>query len=233
MIATCSQCQMSLSFEDHRLPNEPFNVVCPRCRSAVTIMPPPKQEPSLAGTPKEETAGHHRSHSGTDILTQLVELLSGSRNPQQPLAEADKWQRRNVLICLEDPALREHVRASLDPKRYEVFMADIAQEALEIMQESPNDIIIMSPSFDADHQGGATMMQFVNRLSPAQRRRTYIVLISPQLRTMDTYLAFANGVNLTIRPEDIGSFNIILDRSVRDFNDIYRAFNQASSIDPF
>ena len=50
-------------------------------------------------------------------------------------------------------------------------------------------------------------MQYVNSLTPQIRRRTYVVLISPQLRTLDTYLAFANGVNLTVHPEDVASFS--------------------------
>ena len=49
MIASCPQCAMSLTFDDTRLPTEPFNVLCPRCRQSVTIMPPPKEEPKLPG----------------------------------------------------------------------------------------------------------------------------------------------------------------------------------------
>ena len=77
------------------------------------------------------------------------------------------------------------------------------------------------------------MMQYVNSLTPQLRRRTYVTLVSPQLRTLDTYLAFANGVNLTVHPEDVSSFQAIFDRSVRDFNELYRPFNQASAIAAF
>ncbi|HYV05181.1 MAG TPA: hypothetical protein VFB82_11370, partial [Blastocatellia bacterium] len=86
---------------------------------------------------------------------------------------------------------------------------------------------------DSDHQGGAAMMHYVSSLTPQNRRRTYVVLISPQLRTLDTYLAFANGVNLTVHPEDIQSFQSVFERSVRDFNELYRPLNQASSLAPF
>jgi hypothetical protein len=50
MLANCPQCAMSLNFDDERLPIEPFNVLCPRCRESVTIMPPPKEEPRLPGS---------------------------------------------------------------------------------------------------------------------------------------------------------------------------------------
>jgi len=70
-------------------------------------------------------------------------------------------------------------------------------------------------------------------MTPQKRRRTYVILISPQLRTMDTYLAFANGVNLTIHPEDVDSFQAIFERSMRDFNELYRPMNIAMEMEPF
>ena len=57
--------------------------------------------------------------------------------------------------------------------------------------------------------------------------------MSPQLRTLDTYLAFANGVNLTVYPDDIGSFQAIFERSVRDFNELYRPYYTAASMEAF
>jgi PleD family two-component response regulator len=222
---------MSLTFDDERLPTESFNVLCPRCRQSVTIVPPPKEEPRLPGT-----TGLLESPvmaTEPDPLRQLVELLtSGIKQAQQPQADT-KWQRRHVLLCVDDAALREKLRLALDPSHYEVFSADFAPEAIEIFHESRAEVIVLSPLFDNEHQGGGAMMQYVSTLTPQVRRRTYVVLMSPQLRTLDTYLAFANGVNLTIHPEDAASFQAIFERSVRDFNELYRPHNQASSIAPF
>jgi hypothetical protein len=231
MIANCPQCAMSLTFDDERLPTESFNVLCPRCRQSVTIVPPPKEEPRLPGT--TGLLEPQVMATEPDPLRQLVELLtSGIKQAQQPQADT-KWQRRRVLFCVEDAALREKLRLALDPSHYEVFSADFAPEAIEIFHESRAEVIVLSPLFDNEHQGGGAMMQYVSTLTPQVRRRTYVVLMSPQLRTLDTYLAFANGVNLTIHPEDAGSFQAIFERSVRDFNELYRPHNHASSIAPF
>src|SRR5262249_43886850 len=234
MIANCPQCAMSISFDDTRLPTEPFNVLCPRCRQSVTIMPPPKEEPRLPGITGmldavPEDAGH------SDSMRALADLLlAGLKQARGTQASDGKtWQRRRVLLCLEDPQMREGLRAALEPSRYDIFSADFAPEAIEILHESLAEVIVLSPLFDAEHQGGAAMMQYANSLTPQIRRRTYVVLISPQLRTLDTYLAFANGVNLTIHPEDLATFQSVFERSVRDFNELYRPLNQASSIAPF
>ena len=221
---------MSLTFDDTRLPTEPFNVLCPRCRQSVTIMPPPKEEPKLPAITGALDAMNSVASDQPDSLKALADLLLAGLGKSQPqVADANKWQRRRVLLCLDDPAIRESLRSALEPARYEMFSADYAPEAIEILHESRAEVIVLSPSFDSDHQGGTAMIQYVNSLTPQIRRRTYVVLVSPQLRTMDTYLAFANGVNLTVHPEDVSSFQSVFERSVRDFNELYRPLNQASS----
>lgn len=234
MIANCPQCAMSLTFDDTRLPTEPFNVLCPRCRQSVTIMPPPKEEPRLPGITGPLDMMPAVDVDQPDSLRALVDLLlAGLKQPQPQTSDANKWQRRRVLLCLDDPNMRESLRAALEPSRYEVFSADYAPEAIEILHESRTEVIVLSPTFDADHQGGTAMMQYVNSLTPQIRRRTYVVLVSAQLRTLDTYLAFANGVNLTVHPEDVSSFQSVFERSLRDFNELYRPLNQASSLAAF
>jgi PleD family two-component response regulator len=236
MIASCPQCAMSLSFDDTRLPSDPFNVLCPRCRESVTIMPPQKEEPRLQGsTASLDTNDATAPVQSADPIRALADLLLGGLKRSQPQQTVDiaKWQRRRVLLCLDDKAQREKTRVALDPGQYELFTADFAPEAIEILHESRAEAIVLSPSFDPDHQGGAAMMQYVNTLTAPVRRRTYVILVSPQLRTLDTYLAFANGVNLTVHPEDIGSLQAIFERSVREFNELYRPLNQSMSVTAF
>jgi PleD family two-component response regulator len=235
MIANCPNCAMSLSFEDDRLPTEPFNVMCPRCRQSVTIMPPPKEEPKLPGTAQRMealTTGTHQAYTA-DPLRSLAELLVANLKKQDTTSEASPLDRRRVLVCLDDAQMREKLRAALNPKHYEMFSSNSAPEAIEGFIESRIEVIVLSPSFDAANQGTTAIMQYVNNLSPQARRRTYVVLLSSQLRTLDTYLAFANGVNLTLHPDDIGSFQAIFERSLRDYNQLYRPFNAAAGTQAF
>lgn len=229
---------MSMNFDDERLPTEPFKMLCPRCRQSVTITPPSKEEPRLPVTHSviepllEGTPMHHQMPN--DPLRALAELLLSGLKPSNAVSpEAEIFQRRRILLCLEDHKMRDKLRSSLDATRYEVFSADLAPEAIEIIHESRAEAIVISPTFAAEQQGGGAMMHYVNSLTPQVRRRTFVVLISSQVRTLDTYLAFANGVNLTLHPEDVGAFQPIFERSVRDFNELYRPMNQAMQVAPF
>ena len=122
MIASCPQCAMSLSFDDDRLPTEPFNVLCPRCRQSVTIMPPPKEEPRLPGTAGVLDAVATGSQAEKDPIAALAELLLSNLKVTQPQSsDANKWQRRRVLLCLDDAASRERLRSALDPACYGIF----------------------------------------------------------------------------------------------------------------
>jgi PleD family two-component response regulator len=206
-------------------------------------MPPKVEEPVLPEAQSPVTTpldGGDGSHPQAELIRSIASLLSGAgQTPATPRpapsakTEIDKWQRRRVLMCLDDPQLRERIRAALDSERYELFSASLVPEATELLHESRAEVLVLSPSFDSEHQGGAAMISNVGRLTPQKRRRTYVILVSPQLRTMDTYLAFANGVNLTIHPEDVDSFQAIFERSMRDFNELYRPMNIAMEMEPF
>jgi hypothetical protein len=125
------------------------------------------------------------------------------------------------------------MQAALDENRYDVHPVDTAQDALAQLRETTDEVIVLDPQFDQSRQGGVGMLQHVNGLTPNNRRRTYLVLVSPQLKSLDNYLAFINGVNLTVNTEDAGQFGQILERSIRDFNEIYHPFNQAAGLVPF
>ena len=115
MIANCPQCAMSLTFDDTRLPTEPFNVLCPRCRQSVTIMPPPKEEPKLPGITGPLDPIPMVDADQPDSLRALVDLLLAGLKQSQPQAsDAKKWQRRRVLLCLDDPIMRESLRWHLN-----------------------------------------------------------------------------------------------------------------------
>ena len=84
MIANCPQCAMTLTFDDTRLPTEPFNVLCPRCRQSVTIMPPPKEEPRLPGITGALDAMPADEEVQSDPLRALADmLLAGLKSQPQ------------------------------------------------------------------------------------------------------------------------------------------------------
>src|SRR5215470_8007522 len=119
MTTNCPQCSMALAFETNRLPTESFTVMCPRCRQTVTVAPPKVDEAVLPQAQSPVTTpldGGDGSHPQAELIRSIANLLSGGSQSATPRlaasakTEIDKWQRRRVLLCLDDAQLRERIR---------------------------------------------------------------------------------------------------------------------------
>lgn len=227
MQVVCTQCRAKFDIQEKNLPDKPFQVNCPKCRFEMTVKPPPKATPTLRGAPKSMQVNQ-------DAIAQLVALLTGQlRGPDGQTGPLASWERRQMLLCLADQAQAQQVLEKLDHNTYAPTVCDEAAKAIELMRDTRVDMILLDPQFDAANQGGIAILRHVNSLPPKYRRRTYLVLLSPQVKTLDTYMAFLNGVNLTINTADIETINQILERSIRDFNELYRNYNAAAGLKPF
>jgi predicted Zn finger-like uncharacterized protein len=228
MKVVCKQCRAKFEIQEKNLPDKPFQVNCPKCRFGMMVKPPPKATPTLRGAPKSMQANQ-------DAVMQLVALLTGqtTRSADGSTGALANWQRRQTLLCLADPAQAQQVLDKLDHQTYAPTVCTEAAKAIELMRDSQVDMVLLDPQFDSANQGGIAVLRHVNSLPPKYRRRTYLVLVSPQVKTLDTYMAFLNGVNLTINTTDIETINQILERSIRDFNELYRGYNTAAGLNPF
>lgn len=234
MNVTCTQCSMTIGIEDSKVPNSPFSIKCPRCRETITVKPPPKEEPTLQARGRPTVPSDAPGGGSQDALAMLSEAFAQLINkPGAAEGGPGAWARRRILLCHNDETVRSRMKEALDETGFELHIADSAVDALAQLRETKDEVIVLDPQFDQGKQGGVAMLQHVNSLTPNYRRRIYLVLVSPQLKTLDTYLAFINGANLTVNTEDVGQFPQIIDRSIRDFNELYHPFNQAAGLTAF
>ncbi|MGH3024632.1 MAG: response regulator [Gaiellaceae bacterium] len=80
------------------------------------------------------TPGGHRRFRRSD----LEAFLAGPRP-----APAAAGVRRRVLVVDDDAALREYVRANLEPEGYDVREAGSAEEGLAALEAEPPDVILL------------------------------------------------------------------------------------------
>jgi predicted Zn finger-like uncharacterized protein len=142
------------------------------------------------------------------------------------------WDHRRALVC----ASTEHrfaVARVLVESGYEVFVAEDTTQAIERMREDKMDIVVLDPAFDAQEQGAAFIRREISALRPAARRRLFFVVVSPDLRSGDAHLAFVNHANLAINPAEVEELPALLERAVRDYNELYRDFNKALQVAEF
>ena len=164
----------------------------------------------------------------------LLELLSGllsqtGARGQQPGNARPSWSPRRALVCIPEDK-RESLSRCLAENGYQVFVAEDSRQAVERMRENQLDVVVVDPRFDAAEQGAVFVTREVNILRPAQRRRLFLVLLSPSLRTMDAHSAFLNNVNAVVNVQDITELPVLIEHRLRDFNELYKDFNSATNV---
>jgi predicted Zn finger-like uncharacterized protein len=139
------------------------------------------------------------------------------------------WEHRRALVC----AAEEHrfsVARVLVEGGYEVFVAEDTTQAIERMREDKMDIVLLDPKFDEVEQGAAFIRREISALRPAARRKLFFVVMSPDVRSGDAHQAFVSHANLALSPADVEELPALLDRTVREFNELYRDFNKAAQV---
>jgi predicted Zn finger-like uncharacterized protein len=250
MIIVCQKCDSRLQVDEARVPSRPFVIRCPKCHSSVDSglstatleqtavsgststddprfeQPNPAPLFELQGQPAEPPAGVSADR--------LAELLSGLIS--QPIVTGrnlpyarPSWDPRKALVCVPEE-YRETVARSLAANGYQVFVAEDARQAVDRMRENLLDMVLLDPRFDPVEQGPVFVTREVNILRPAQRRRLFFVLLSPSLRTMDAHTAFLNNVNAIINVSEIDELPSLIERRVREYNELYKDYNKTLGV---
>jgi len=257
MVITCQQCSARLQLDDSKIPARSFTVRCPKCQHVINAQPAssggalglgemPATQPARASRPvaapifKPEANGADDApdgnalHGDRDEITNLLSALL-QRAMTTAATEASRGvgrldlMHRCVLVCAS-PDHRFNVARTLVENGHEVYVAEDTTQAIERMREKKMDVVILEPSFDPQEQGAAFIRREIAALRPSARRRLFFVILSPDLRSGDTHQAFLAHANLIVNAGDIEEMPQLLDRGIRDFNELYREFNRVQQV---
>jgi len=246
MTLICPNCQARLQMDDAKAPMQSFTVRCPKCQTAVKLKSPgePAEAPSTGGFRIDRTlaprftmdndapaaAEEHSSKAApdaNDLVRLLAEVLRGDGLAGASRLNAQRMRR--VLIC-GAPEYREATARSLAELNYEVFVAENSPQALGRMREERMDIVLLDANFDPVEQGTAFVLREIKLLRPSERRRVFLVYVSPALRTMDPHAAFLHNVNLVFNPADMEQLPAALVTALRKYNEMYRDYFAALKV---
>jgi CheY-like chemotaxis protein len=174
--------------------------------------------------------GQGGAPGANELAAALMGLLQVEKSPQKGPVRPS-WDRRRVLVCT-DPKHREVIARGLTEKNHDVFVAEDTEQAIERMRESQVDVVILDTEFDPGEQGAAFVTREVHVMRPADRRRIFFVSLSSAKRTMDGHTAFLSSGNLVVNFNELAELPEILDRSLREFNELYKDFNAALGLAP-
>jgi predicted Zn finger-like uncharacterized protein len=262
MVIICQQCTARLQLDDTKVPARSFTVRCPKCQHMINAQPPApaageqqgaaalsgnaaagnsrfeRPRPAPAYKPDEEAADSTRDAAAPDkddaaqLLASLFQRAMATAAASSKPTERRGFGHRRALICAGDE-YRFAVARALVENGYEAYVAEDTTQAIERMREDHMDVVLLDPQFDLPEQGAAFIKREVSALRPAARRRLFFVHLLTDARSGDGHAAFVNHANLTINPSEIEEMPYVLERAIRNFNDLYRDFNRAFQVTEF
>jgi hypothetical protein len=162
-------------------------------------------------------------------INSAMRSLLGALQKETKVTEADDTsddKPRRALLCLGKT--REGVSKVLVDAGYKVYLAQTPAQANERLREGKTEILIFSPDFAAEFGGAAILQQKLNAMYSSERRRLFLVLIEDAGATLNAHEAFIRNLNLIVNTADIGKLPLIMNRALRDFNELYHYFNKGA-----
>ena len=132
---------------------------------------------------------------------------------------------RRALLCLGKH--RDIVAKVLVEAGYKVYLAQTPAQANERLREGKTEILIFSPDFAAEFGGAAILQQKMNAMYSSERRRVFLVSVEDNGATLNAHESFVRNLNLIVNNNDIPKLPLIMNRALRDFNELYNYFNKA------
>jgi uncharacterized protein YbaR (Trm112 family) len=186
---TCTSCQKPLSLDETKLPPREVAFPCPVCKAKLTVDRRKFETPADAAPHAAQPAG------------------DAQQRPAPALHEEDDHENdfgaKALVVGAENPGIRQAAKLI---GYLPVFYSDVVKAREYFNQELPQVVFVNPPQMTPPplENLGAIMS-----VVPAERRRSFFVLIADNLRTLDGNAAFLYGVNLVVATKDLGQFQQI------------------------
>ena len=131
-----------------------------------------------------------------------------------------------ALVCESDAAVRDKIVGDLKNLNYAVAVAGSAREALKFMRFHIFNAIFINESFDTPAGEVNGVLRYLEGLSMTVRRKSFIVMISATLKTMDNMMAYNRSVNLIVNKNEINDIGHIFTKSLEEYDSFYHIYRE-------
>lgn len=176
----CTSCQKPLSLDETKLPMKEVAFPCPVCKAKLSV--------------------DRRKLEGGEAVPVAPPAISATDNDGDGEDHGGDFGEKALIVGTDSPALRQAAKLiGFLPVYFPT--ADKAREYFN--QETLQVVMIHPAQITAPPLEG---MQPIISLNPGERRKTFLILFSDNLRTLDGNAAFLYGVNLVVALKDLNSF---------------------------
>jgi hypothetical protein len=200
----CTSCQKPLSLDETKLPMKEVAFPCPVCKTRLTV---------------------DRRTLGSDAAPAAPAAAVAPAPARSEAAEIDDnddgFGSKSLIVGADHPSLRQAAKLT---GFMPIHIATPEQAREYYMQEYPQVVMINPPQMTPPP---LEAFQPIISLTTADRRKSFFILFSDNLRTLDGNAAFLYGVNLVVAMKDVGSFPQIYKETHLYHERMYSALNAA------
>ena len=196
----CTNCQKPLSLDETKLPMKEVSFPCPVCKTKLSV-DRRKLGADSAAAPAAAPAP--------------VLAPEGDDNDDHE----DEFGLKAFVVGADSPALRQAAKLI---GYLPVLYATAEQARDRFMQDAPQVVFLNPPQMTPPP---LEAMQPIIGLMPGERRKSFYVLFSDNLRTLDGNAAFLYGVNLVVATKDLGNFPQIFRDAYKYHERLYASMN--------
>jgi hypothetical protein len=177
---TCTSCQKPLSLDETKLPMREVAFPCPVCKVKLTVDRRQFESADASGTP--------------------APAPQPMSQPQDDDDHANEFGSKALIVGVDSPAIRQAAKLI---GYLPVHQGDPVKAREFFNQELPQVVFLNPAEMTAPP---LESMGTITSVVPAERRKTFYILIADNLRTLDGNAAFLYGVNLVVATKDLGQF---------------------------
>lgn len=222
MITQCKACSKQLKLSAKMLesikklgPGKNIRIKCPGCEEAIVL------DSSLL------TSGG----SNTPVGKKPSVRKEGVKPPAPPdisWLEEGVFDQDDViedvplaLILMEESPHRDSIIESIEGIGYKTEVVKNSEEAMEKMLFVEYSAVVMHSQYERQNLRTSAFHQYMCDMNMSRRRFIFYTLIGPEFKTLYNLQALAYSANLVVNEAEIPYFNVILRKSIPEYEELF------------
>ncbi|MES1243306.1 MAG: hypothetical protein ABUT39_16965 [Acidobacteriota bacterium] len=216
----CNACHRPILVDETKLPMREVTFPCPACKSPLTVDRRNPAQAAPAAGPSATPAGAPPPPAAPKPAPPTPLAPQASEPPEEPSDAIleDDLAAKALIVGADSPAARQAAEAlGFSP----VHLPTVEACRDYYMQEYP-PVVFLCPATLT--RPPLEDMAAITNLGPADRRRSFFILLADGLRTLDGNAAFFYNVNMVVANKDAGSIAQIYRDAEAHHRRLYSSF---------
>ena len=145
----------------------------------------------------------------------------------KPLSKDDSSRDFSALLCIDSQEVLDLASGQLTLIGFEVHTVSTPEQALAELYSHSYAVMVVDDHFGGSDIETHPLLSQMASVPLDLRRKTFVILIGPNLTPHSKMQAFALSVDLVLRPQDILNLKAIVGQGLLDHEAFYAAFNAA------